>query len=173
MSQSISPRTGLTKAHMLADTLAKIKGVLSQAQPPKCIFVVHGHKSQLSEIIDAITQEKELYKYGDRKIFALHETDSSDKANDFLKEHRASISGAEGWIFVSHRGVARGVDINGPEPATMIINFRFANASELEQALGRGNRNPQVLASVTSHVFTDAGTSITLQLQKTSGLANV
>ena len=48
------------------------------------------------------------------------------------------------------------MDINGVEAASMIINFRFSNASELEQALGRGNRSPHIHTPVDSLVFLDA-----------------
>lgn len=75
--------------------------------------------------------------------------------NEFFRDHMVDIKDPNGWISLSHRGVARGLDINGVEAATMFINFRFANITELEQALGRRNRSPLILKSVKSHVFID------------------
>jgi hypothetical protein len=86
----------------------------------------------------------------------LVDTDSTDAAEKFFEKHRVHIRDDKGWVFISHRGVARGLDLNGPEAATMIINFRFANTTELTQTIGRGNRNPQVHGAITSHVFIDS-----------------
>ena len=41
----------------------------------------------------------------------------------------------------------------------MIINFRFSNATELVQTIGRGNRNPLCNQSIVSHIFVDNDTT--------------
>ncbi len=74
-----------------------------------------------------VTEGPDSFNTGERKIFCLEETDSVASTNTFFTNHMVDIKNPKGWIFVSHRGVVRGVDINGVEPATMVINFRFAN----------------------------------------------
>jgi superfamily II DNA or RNA helicase len=56
---------------------------------------------------------------------------------------------------VSHRGVIRGFDISGCEPATMVVNYRYASAFELIQTLGRGNRTQEHDNDADLHVFAD------------------
>ena len=55
----------------------------------------------------------------------------------------------------------------------MVINFRFANASELEQTLGRGNRSPHLNQPVQSHIFRDANIKAELLDMKTADLAHL
>jgi hypothetical protein len=125
---------------MKKDTLGTVKDLLNQENgAPRCIFVVHGLTSQVSEICDAILQSPQEYKFGKRSVFMLQDTQSLTSASEFLIAHRAEILSPDGWVFISHCGVARGVDIIGIEAAAMVINFRFTNASELEQTLGGGN----------------------------------
>jgi hypothetical protein len=73
-----------------------------------------------------------VYKYGKRSVFVLKDTDSTTAASEFLTAHRADIVNPEGWVFILYRGVVRGLDINGVEAATIFINFRFANVSDLK-----------------------------------------
>jgi len=103
----------------------------------------------------------------------LEYTDSMKEASDFITGHRADIGNKDGWVFISHRGVARGVDINGVEAATMVINFRFANASELEQALGRGNRSPLLNLPAPSHIFVDSDVQANLFDLKRADIARL
>lgn len=117
--------------------------------------MVHGLASQVSEIQDEINKKPQDYNVGNRSVFILQDTQSTDAALNFLTQHRHHILNKEGFIFISHRGVTRGVDINGVEAATMVINFRFANAAELEQTLGRGNRSPHLYKPVHSLIFVD------------------
>ena len=163
-------RSGSERVDMKNDTLGQVKKLLNQDNAPKCIFVVHGHASQVKEIRDEIHNKPLEYKYGKRSVFMLEDTDSINAASTFINQHRANIGNPEGWVFISHRGVARGVDINGVEAATMVINFRFANASELEQTLGRGNRSPLLNLPVQSHIFVDSDVTGTLLDMKTADL---
>jgi hypothetical protein len=93
---------------------------------------------------------------------SLLDTESMEGAVAFFEKHRAHIKDPKGWIFISHRGVARGLDLNGTESATMIINLRFANATKLVQTIGRGNKSPLLNEVIVSHVFIDCEQSSTL-----------
>ena len=93
----------------------------------------------------------------------LLDTVSMEGAVSFFKKHRAHIKDAKGWIFISHRRVARGLDLNGTGASTLIINCRFANATELIQTIGRGNRNPLRNEAIVSHVFIDHEQSRNIQ----------
>jgi hypothetical protein len=104
---------------------------------------------------EEIKGKRDLYKIGSRKVLYLNDPDSLDEVNQFLKDSRSFIKSTNGWIFISHRGVARGLDLNGVAAARMIVNFRFANYTELIQTLGRANRNPFEHKPEGSSVFVD------------------
>ena len=70
----------------------------------------------------------------------LEDPEDLNEASNFLIKHEKHFGNADGWVFVSHRGVNRGMDINGIEAATMVINYKYASGFELQQTLGRGNR---------------------------------
>ena len=93
-------------------------------------------------------------------------------ANEFFEKHRAHIKDPEEWIFISHRGVARGLDLNGCKAATMIMSNRFSNATELVQTIGRGNRNPLLHQAIVSHVLVDKDPTRTLVELIQSDIAN-
>jgi len=116
---------------------------------------VHGHKDQIEEMANEIQSESEEYKTGGRQVMCLLDTESMEAANKFFDDHRTHIKDPKGWIFISHRGVARGLDLNGTEAATMIINFRFSNVTEMFQTIGRGNRDPLRNQAIVSYVFVD------------------
>ena len=82
-------------------------------------------------MVEDIKKQPVVYKTKGRQVMYLLDTDSIDAANKFFTAHRGHIKDEKGWIFISHRGVSRGLDLNGIEAATMIINFRFANTTEL------------------------------------------
>jgi hypothetical protein len=83
----------------------------------------------------------ELDNKGQRKVMPCFDTESLKYADQFLEDNRRDFGSINGFIFISHRGVIRGIDINGFEPSTMVINFEYASGFELLQALGRGNRS--------------------------------
>jgi hypothetical protein len=97
---------------------------------------------------------------------SLKDPDNIDDVKNFYKFHMSSIEAKEGWIFISTREVARGLDLRGIEAATMILNFNFANATELNQTLGRGNRNPFDYRPVKSYIFIDEQFKPTLESLK-------
>jgi hypothetical protein len=149
-------RTGNSKEEFRSDTLNQLVRVLSGPAAPKCVFVVHAFKDQIDKMADEVEANPAKYHTGGRQVMKLVDTESTDAAQRFFDKHRAHIQNEKGWIFFSHRGVARGLDLNGPEAATMIINFRFANTTELTQTIGRGNRNPRLHGRIVSHVFIDS-----------------
>ena len=122
---------------MLEDTLDKVKYILDLTPAPKCIFVIHAYKDDIPDLADEISN----LKVGDRKVMPFLDAENLKYAEDFLKNNRSHFSSNNGFIFVSYRGVIRGMDINGVEPSTMVINFEYASGFELKQTLGRGNRS--------------------------------
>jgi urease gamma subunit len=116
---------------MKADTLNMLKAVLDPPSAPRCVFIVHAFKEQIEDMVDEIKIKAAHYKTKGRQVMYLMDTESTDAALSFFNTHRGHIKDEKGWIFISHRGVSRGLDLNGPEAATMIINFRFANTTEL------------------------------------------
>ena len=65
---------------MKSDTLDQVKILLNQDNAPKCIFVVHGIASQVDEIRDEIFKDPVQYKYGNRTVFSLKDTDTMQGA---------------------------------------------------------------------------------------------
>jgi hypothetical protein len=142
-------RTGYARAAMFVNTLDAIVKVLEgwpddtgipQKQVPKCIFVVHGVQADVQELCDKLASEYASL-IGNRKLMCLPDVDDSAKATKFNREFRPFFKNQDGWIFISHRGVNRGVDIAGCEAATMVVNYRYASIYELTQTLGRANRS--------------------------------
>jgi hypothetical protein len=119
-----------------------------------------------------VRTQAEEYMTDGREVMCLLDTESNEAANAFFENHRAHFKDKKGWIFISHRGVARGLDLNGPEAATMIINFRFSNATELIQTIGRGNRNPFCNQAIVSHVFVDSDATRIIPEMVKNDLAN-
>ena len=172
MAPHFEVREGSSDEEMRSGTLRKLKQVMWSPAPPKCIFIVHAHKEQIMDIAQEVRSQPDEYLTCGREVMTLLDTDSMDGANEFFERHRAHIKDPKGWIFISHRGVARGLDLNGCEAATMIINCRFANATELVQMIGRGNRNPLRNQPITSHVFVDKDPRRTLAEMIQSDFAN-
>jgi hypothetical protein len=61
-------RIGFITDLMWTDTLNTLRGVLQDAEPPKCIFIVHGCKKQVAMIASEIKSKRELYKIGNREV---------------------------------------------------------------------------------------------------------
>ena len=78
-------RSGVSMDDMQKDTLGKVKLLLEQAKAPKCIFVVHGYKSQLEAMRDLITKSPQVYKLGHRKVFVLLDTETQAAAAEFTR----------------------------------------------------------------------------------------
>ena len=54
----------------------------------------------------------------------------------------------------------------------MIINFRFSDATELIQTIGRGNRNPFCNQAIVSHVFVESDETRIIPEMVKNDLAN-
>ena len=114
-------RTGYGRSSVYCNALDQITYVLRgcpdddgvpQKRVPKCIFVVHGVQADVQELCDKLaTEHSELV--GERKLMCLPDIDNAVKATKFNNEFRPYFRRPEGWIFISHRGVNRGVDIAG------------------------------------------------------------
>lgn len=90
-----------------------------------------------------------------RQPLSFSETEDAYAAAQWVGENRKHFASPDGWVFVSHRGVIRGFDICGVEPATMVVNYRYGSAFELMQTLGRGNRSQVHMEDAPLYVFAE------------------
>ena len=92
------------------------------------MFLVSAFKHQVGVFSEKI---KGLI-IGDQNLMCLKETDSGVKAVEFLYFNRYYFHNTTGFIFVSYRGVNRGVESKGIKRPTMVVNYRYASDLELQ-----------------------------------------
>lgn len=97
MPPQFEVRDGTSNEEMRAGTLKKLKQVLrTGTPPPRCIFIVHGHKDQIEGMAQEVRAMKEEYKTDGRGVLSLLDTESMEGANEFFEKHRAHIKDPKG-----------------------------------------------------------------------------